>query len=92
MGYIGQKLWNILWDIWVLIVGYILQNYGIYWSIRYIKIKLTIYNAKLWDIFRKNYGIYLQKQWDIFQRTMGYIGENHGIYWAKTIGYFMGYI
>ena len=45
MGYIRQKLWDILgknyemyYGIYLLkIVGYIWQNYGIYWSIGYIK-------------------------------------------------------
>ena len=45
MGYIRQKLWDILgknneiyyWIYLLKIVGYIWQNYGIYWSIGYIK-------------------------------------------------------
>ena len=53
-------------------MGYILQNYGIYLSIGYIKQKLRNvlgkimgYTGKrlwdiLWDIFAKSYGIYLR--------------------------------
>ena len=52
-------------------MGYIWQNYGIYWSIGYILQKLTDVLGKimgytgqilwdiLWDIFVKSYGIYL---------------------------------
>ena len=49
---------------------------------RYIGQKLLVI---LWDIFDKNYWIYLGKIWAIF-------GKNYGIYWDKTIGYFMGYL
>ena len=51
MGYIVQKLWDIL----AKTMGYIRKNYGIYWS-------NTIYNfmgcirQKLWDIFGKTMG------------------------------------
>ena len=56
----------------------------------------------LWDIFGKNYCIYLlrlrvysEKQWNIMGKNYGiylkkgYIWINCGIYWAKTIDYFM---
>ena len=58
------------------IIGYIWQNYGIYWAktIDYIM-------GYTW----KNYELYLEEIWDIF-------GEDLSLYWAKTIGYFMGYI
>ena len=36
MGYNGPKFWDML----VKIVGYILENYGIFWSIGYIKRKV----------------------------------------------------
>ena len=77
-------------------MGYILQNYGIYWSIGYIKQKLRDvlgnfmgYTGKklwdiLWDIFVQSFGIYLAK-------TKGYIGFNYGIYygiyWLNSVGY-----
>ena len=70
MGYIRQKLWDILDQsygiYWLIIVGYIWQKYGIYWSIKYIKQKLrdtlgkimgytmAYIGQKLWDIFDKN--------------------------------------
>ena len=86
MGYIRQKQWYILGKhyglfygkYWLKFVGYIWQNYRIYWSIGYIKQKFkdildTImgYIGQtlcyiLWDIFVKSYGIYLTK-------TKGYI-------------------
>ena len=48
VGYIGPKVWDILGKnygiyygiYWFQIDGYILQNYGIYWPIGYIKQKL----------------------------------------------------
>ena len=96
MGYIWQKLWDILgknygiyYEIyWLKIVEYILQNYKIYWSIGYIKIKLRdglgkimgYIGQKLWDIL-----------WDIFFKSygiyllkaLGYICLYYGVYWVK---------
>ena len=65
MGYFGQKLYNILWDILVKTIGYIAQkqgdilgknyriNYDIYWTkpMGYI-------GQKRWDILDKTYWIY----------------------------------
>ena len=39
-------------------MGYIWQNYGIYWSIEYIKQNLR-------DVLVKIMGVILQKLWDI---------------------------
>ena len=57
-----------IWKIWE-IFG---KNYGIYWSIGYIKPKLRdilgkimeYIRLKLWDIL-----------WDIFEKTKQYIGQ-----------------
>ena len=58
MGYIRQKLWDILRDVFVKSYRFFLarksdifsQNYGIYWvkTMGYIRLKL-------WDIFGRNY-------------------------------------
>ena len=78
MGYIGPKLWVILWDILVKSYWMYLAKSGIYWAIGYIKQKLWDILGKrrdilekklwdiLWDIFVKSYGIYLTKnEWHI---------------------------
>ena len=73
-------------------MGYILQNYGIYWSIGYIKQKLRNILGKIlgyrklklwdiiWDIFDKNLMGYIFK-------AMGFIQKNYGLYRAETMGY-----
>ena len=66
IGYIRPKVWDILGKhygiyygiYWLKIVGYICQNYGIYWSIGYIKQKLR-------DVFGKILGYRKLKLWDI---------------------------
>ena len=74
MGYIWQNLRDLFsqkYGIYLAkTLGYIWQNYGIYWSMGYIKIKLRDILGKimgyigqklwdiLWDIFVKSYGIY----------------------------------
>ena len=68
MGYFRQKIWDIYSKTKGYIIGYIGQNYGIYWG------KTMAYiGENLWDIMGKNYGIYWAK-------TMGYI---MGYMWQK---------
>ena len=75
MGYIGQKLWDIL----AKTMRYIRKNYGIYWA----KILgfYVIYSAKAMGYIWKNYGIYwsivyiLQKLRDILGKMFGYTGS-----------------
>ena len=83
MGYIGQKLWNILWDIFV-------KNCWIYFAklcdkLRNVLVKFLGYRKVklwdiLWDIFDKNLKEYICK-------TMGFIQKNYGINRAETMGY-----
>ena len=63
MGYICQKIMGILGKI----MGY---NMGYNWQY----FEITPY-SKFWDIFRKNYWIYLQKLWDVLGKIMGYNGK-----------------
>ena len=89
MGYIRQKQWYILGKhyglfygkYWLKFVGYIWQNYRIYWSIGYIKQKVKdilgkimgYICQKLWDIYDKNKGVYCVKLWDTLWDVIGNI-------------------
>ena len=83
MGYIRHIVWDIfakitayIWKIWE-IFG---KNYGIYWSIGYIKPKLRdilgkimeYIRLKLWDILCD---IFDKKPSGIVDKTMGYTGQ-----------------
>ena len=72
LGYYG--LYGIYW---IKIVGYIWQNYGIYWSIGYIKIKLR-------DIIGKIMGYIGQQLWD---KLRDIFGKSYGIYLPKSTGH-----
>ena len=59
--------------------GYIWQNYGIYWSIEYIKHKLMDVLGKIKGYIRQKIMGYTvryicQKLWDILDKTKGYFG------------------
>ena len=62
MGYIRQNLWDILGKdyrkyyglYWFKIVEYILQKFGIYWSIGYINHKLRDILSKIVGYMGKN--------------------------------------
>ena len=69
-------------------MGYIWQNYGIYWSIGFILQKLSDVLAKLWDIWGKNYGIYYGIYLLI---AIGYICQNVRGILGEIMGYIMGY-
>ena len=76
---------------WAKILRYIWHNYGINWSIGYIK--------KQWDIFFKIMRFMGQKLWDIlwdiFVKTYCiYLTKNKGYIQnilCKTVGYIMEY-
>ena len=62
-------------------MGYIGQNYGIYWAKTISDI--SGYSCqKVWDILGKHYGIYYGIHW---LKIFGYICQNSGIY--QSIGY-----
>ena len=54
MGYLWQQLWDILGKT----MGYIGQNYGMFWAKTIGDISGYSWQ-KLWDILGKNYGIYI---------------------------------
>ena len=68
MGYFGKNYWIYYGIYWLTIIGYICHNYGIQWSVGYIKQKLR----NLLGIM----GYIGQTLWDILGKTMGYIGIN----------------
>ena len=55
MGYIGQTLWDIFFDI---LVKNCRITFGIYWSIGYINQKQRDILGKIMGYILKNYGIY----------------------------------
>ena len=77
MGYLWQQLWDILGKT----MGYIGQNYGMFWAKTIGDISGYSWQ-KLWDILGKNYGIYYGIYW---LKIVGYICQNYGIYYS--IGY-----
>ena len=82
---IGQKLWNILWDIFV-------KNCWIYLTKLWDKLVHWIYFANTKGCLRQNYGIYRA---NIMGYTMGYISEKLWDIFVKVRDLFrkiMGYI
>ena len=74
MGYIGKKLRYICKT-----MGNIRKNYGLYWSVGYIRQKLRDILGKIMGYIPQNYGIYYGIYW---AKTMIYL-KNYGKYSEK---------
>ena len=103
MGYLCQKLWDILGKnygicygiYWLKIVSYICQNSGIYSSIGSSKLKLRdglgdmgYIGQKSWDILRD---IFFKSYGIYLLKAMGYICLKLRGILGKILGYIMGY-